>query len=280
MDAFLSLSQPDVTNPTKQIISLGAGTDTRYFRLRAQKRHHDVVYHEFDFPTVCAAKRRIVETNIPILEGEGLFPEHGNTNPDGPAPEWGIFSVNGIPELRYICHPLDLRQLPNVESITSLRGIRTDVPTLIISECCLCYLDDAAATGVIRWFTEKIPEVGIALYEPIGPDDAFGQMMTENLAARGITMPTVQRYKTLDKQKERLADLGFREENGGGGNDAVSIERIWDTWVTDEERERVDGLEGLDEVEEWQMLARHYTVAWGWKGRISWDSWMKFLRRK
>jgi [phosphatase 2A protein]-leucine-carboxy methyltransferase len=144
------------------------------------------------------------------------------------------------------------------------------VPTLIISECCLCYLEVNTATDVIKWFADKIPELGIVLYEPIGPDDAFGQMMTENLAARGITMPTVQRYRSLAEQRERLAALGFREGDSGGGNDAKSIEYIWDNWVTNEERERVDGLEGLDEVEEWQMLARHYAVVWGWKGRTTW----------
>lgn len=187
--------------------------------------------------------------------------------------------MNVEPDLRYICHPLDLRRLPSLESTTSIRGLQTDIPTLIISECCLCYLDVTDATAVIKWFVEKIAEVGIVLYEPIGPDDAFGQMMTDNLAARGITMPTVQSYKSLALQKERLADLGFREEEGGGGNDAVSVEHIWQTWVTDEERARVDSLEGLDEIEEWQMLARHYAVSWGWKGRISWDDWMKPLVR-
>lgn len=275
MDSFLA--QHHASSPTKQIISLGAGTDTRYFRLRAQNRHLNVLYHEFDFPTVCAAKRQKVESNIPILEGETLFPQGGNTNPDTPVREWGICSVNGVPELRYICHPLDLRELPKVAFGISLRGLRTDVPTLIISECCLCYLDDTAASGVIQFFANKIDEVGIVLYEPIEPDDPFGQMMTENLAARSITMPTVQNYKTLDQQKERLARLGFRDEDGGGGNDAVSIDHIWDTWVTDGERQRVDLQEGLDEIEEWQMLARHYSVAWGWKGRLSWDSWMKLL---
>lgn len=175
--------------------------------------------------------------------------------------------------MRYTCHPLDLRQLPSLEPPASLRGVRTDVPTLVISECCLCYLDVDVATGVIKWFADKIPEVGIVLYEPIGPDDSFGQMMTENLAARGITMPTLRHYKNLDHQRERLASLGFREDAEGGGNDAVSIEHIWEKWVTEEERERVDSLEGLDEVEEWQMLARHYAVAWGWKGSIPFKSW-------
>ncbi|KIN08504.1 hypothetical protein OIDMADRAFT_23294 [Oidiodendron maius Zn] len=276
VEAFLSL--PESSSRKKQIISLGAGTDTRYFRLRAQNRHHNLIYHEFDYPSVCAAKYRIVEADIPALDGESLVLESGEAVLGNGEPQWSLLSsVNVEPDLRYICHPLDLRRLPSLESTTSIRGLQTDIPTLIISECCLCYLDVTDATAVIKWFVEKIAEVGIVLYEPVGPDDAFGQMMTDNLAARGITMPTVQRYKSITLQKERLAELGFREEEGGGGNDAVSVEHIWQTWVTDEERARVDSLEGLDEIEEWQMLARHYAVSWGWTGR--WDDWMKPLVR-
>jgi [phosphatase 2A protein]-leucine-carboxy methyltransferase len=38
-------------NTRKQIISLGAGSDTRYFRLKQARRDLDVVYHEIDFAT-------------------------------------------------------------------------------------------------------------------------------------------------------------------------------------------------------------------------------------
>ena len=126
---------------------------------------------------------------------------------------------------------------------------------------------------MIKWFGDRIPHLGILLYEPIGVDDAFGQMMVENLAARGIVMPTVQRYKTLADQASRLVELGFTEEQGKGGAMAKSIEDIWERWISAEEKERVDALEGLDEVEEWQMLARHYTVVWGWRAANGFDGW-------
>ena len=108
----------------------------------------------------------------------------------------------------YYIHPLDLRTLAGKE-VVDFDGLRTDLPTLIISECCLCYLQVGKAEEVIRWFSEKIKELGIILYEPIRVDDAFGQQMVENLATRGVVMPTVQRYKTLDDQRNRLLGSGF-----------------------------------------------------------------------
>ena len=177
-------------------------------------------------------------------------------------------------ESGYIFHPLDLRQLSTVRDLSVFRGLRSDLPTLIISECCLCYLDVDVARDVLKWFEDRIPSLGVILYEPIGVEDSFGQMMVDNLAARGITMPTVQRYRSLRDQVERLKDLGFGAEAGGAN--AITIKDIWDKWITPEERERVDGLEGLDEVEEWQMLARHYAVAWGWRGINDWETWQNF----
>jgi [phosphatase 2A protein]-leucine-carboxy methyltransferase len=132
-------------------------------------------------------------------------------------------------------------------------------------------LEVDVARDVLQWFEDRIPSLGVILYEPIGVDDPFGQMMVENLAARGITMPTVQRYKSLQDQVARLKELGFGGEVGGANS--ITVEDIWDTWITPEERERVDALEGLDEVEEWQMLARHYAVTWGWRGIQGWETW-------
>ncbi|APA06206.1 hypothetical protein SS1G_01313 [Sclerotinia sclerotiorum 1980 UF-70] len=268
------LSQPENSAPQrKQIISLGAGTDTRYFRLRAKNLHKGVIYHEFDFPSVCAAKNRLVQQNHAELIGTERFFEMGQGDGEIAQPamakgvqassEWGLGrTIDGHSEVGYMCHPLDLRKLPSIIGLDSFHGIKSDLPTLIVSECCLCYLEVDVAQDVIKWFTNKIPSIGIVLYEPVGVYDAFGQMMVENLASRGIVMPTVQKYKTLKDQKDRLVGLGFGTAEGG--INAVSIENVWENWVAGRERERVDRLEGLDEVEEWLLLARHYSVVWGW----------------
>lgn len=275
INAFLSHSNPG-SPLSKQIISLGAGTDTRYFRLRAQNQHHNLIYHEFDFPNVSETKRRTVLGN-PLLskcnEDELFFPDPRALSPSQ-ASDWGFTKSNdGVPKTMYCCHPLDLRQLPSTQLPQPIRGLRTDVPTLIISECCLCYLEVDNSRDVVKWFADRIPSLGIILYEPIGVDDSFGQMMISNLAARGIAMPSLHVYKTLSDQKTRLEELGFKRDAASGGKEAETVERIWEQWIPATERERVDGLEGLDEVEEWQMLARHYAVVWGWRGSLGWEGW-------
>lgn len=281
INAFLSSTTTTDSAPDRQIVSLGAGTDTRYFRLRAQGRTRRLIYHEFDFPAVCAAKCRIVESKKVLTSDEVLAPADGQGSADiqrDGTLDWELLrsreNDGNVLEAGYHCHALDLRKLPTIADLGAFQGLRSDLPTLVISECCLCYLEVDVATQILKWFTDRIPSLGIVLYEPIGAYDAFGQMMVENLAARGIVMPTVQRYKTLRDQVDRLKEAGFGFGGDAAGKaNAVTIEEVWDEWIEAVDKERVDGLEGLDEVEEWQMLARHYAVVWGWRGVEGWEGW-------
>ena len=94
INAFLTHIEGDQPQ-TKQIISLGAGTDTRYFRLRSQDKHHNLIYHEFDFPTVSETKRRTVLGN-PLLSklNQNEAPLPRSTKPTaGSSCRMGIYAI-------------------------------------------------------------------------------------------------------------------------------------------------------------------------------------------
>lgn len=167
----------------------------------------------------------------------------------------------------YHIHPLDLRSLgPSDSPSEILPGVDTKLPTLLISECCLIYLAPTEAAQVVAFFTERLfgpattTPLGLVLYEPIRPDDPFGRTMVSNLATRGIQLQTLHKYASLEAQRTRLREQGFTSNQA-----AADIDFIWERWVPEGEKERVTGLEFLDEMEEWQLLARHYCIAWGWR---------------
>ena len=162
------------------------------------------------------------------------------------------------------------------------RLIEKDVPTLLISECCLIYLAPADADGVLDYFRGLFPSttpLGIVIYEPIRPHDAFGRTMVANLTARGLHLQTLEANATLAMQKQRLRRFGFgqpthdkegSDENQAadgvaGGVGAVELDFMWSSWVDWKEKERVTELEWMDEVEEWVLLMKHYCIAWGWR---------------
>lgn len=151
---------------------------------------------------------------------------------------------------------------------------------MIISECCLVYLSPTEAVNVVSYFTRTLfpcsvgegPSTPLALilYEPIRPDDPFGKTMVSNLAARGIQLQTLHRYASLQAQTERLREHGLVS-----GQAAADVDFIWDKWVSDAEKQRVAGLEMMDEIEEWKLLAAHYCVAWGWREALAGEDAVK-----
>lgn len=258
---FLGPYTPQSTQKKKQIISLGAGSDTRVFRLFAERQPSDVVYHEIDFPVNTLAKIKAIRSTPLLQQSLGINPSNDEV----------ILSEEGdaLHTSSYHIHPLDLRSLSTVETpSTSLPGIQTDLPTLLISECCLVYLSPSEAEQVTSFFTNifsgksetPTTPLGLILYEPIRPDDPFGRTMVSNLATRGIKLQTLQKYASLGAQRARLLEQGFTDTQA-----AADIEFIWERWVDGEEKERVADIEMLDEMEEWQLLARHYCIAWGWR---------------
>lgn len=229
----------------KQIISLGAGSDTRFLRLVGEHAGAPgVVYHELDFETNINTKKSVLDRSPALADQLQKIKDAGNS---------------------YRLHSVDLRELP-----ASLPGLEAGLPTLILSECCLCYMPPEQAATAVRYFTDRISSpTGLVIYEPVRPFDAFGRTMVSNLASRGIHMQTLKRYSSLDAQRQRLRLAGFDRQG------ARDVHEIWesDAWVPESERERIERLEWLDEVEEWKLLASHYCVAWGWKGQSFEEAW-------
>ena len=211
----------------------------------------------------------------------------------------GSFSVapngDGFRSTHYCIHPCDLRSLRPRQTSEPLNahpllaswdgvscsypGIDMDLPTLIISECCLVYLPPAEATAALQFFTslfKPITPLSMVVYEPINPFDPFGKVMEQNLASRGITLHGLKEWHSLERQKERIRHVFYQAEAGAEGEACVAdINEIWRSRLSEEEKERVSKLEMVDEVEEWELLAAHYCVAWGWRGggREQWDRW-------
>lgn len=262
---FLGPWAPD--NKRKQIISLGAGSDTRVFRLLSSRQSPDFIYHELDFAVNTTAKIRAIRSAPELQRVLGIDSSVSEKESLVTVSEAG----DALQSPSYHVHPVDLRSLSaHSDPTKALPGVETGLPTLLISECCLVYLSPTEAQQVVSFFTEGLfggsaigqtaAPLGLILYEPIRPNDAFGEVMVSNLAARGIQLQTLHKYASLEAQRARFRDQGF-----GDGQAAGDVEFLWKNWVSEEEKERVAGLEMLDEMEEWELLARHYCIAWGWR---------------
>lgn len=90
--------------------------------------------------------------------------------------------------------------------------------------------------------------------------------MITNLTTRGIVLQTIQKYADPSLQQQRLIDCGYTAKAG-------DTEFIWSNWIAEPEKERIDQLEWMDEVEEFVLLAKHYCIAWGWRNYQDDKTW-------
>ena len=282
-----------------QIISLGAGSDTRFFRLRRSEPElrERLVYHELDFESNTLGRKidRIRSPGLRKAAREICGLDVGSDDVQV------LANGSSLRSDGYCIHPIDLRTLARSQS--PLSDVDITIPTLLISECCLVYLSPHDADAVLAYFASLFPTttpLAIVIYEPIRSHDAFGRTMVSNLTARGIVLQTVEKYKDLLEQRGRLREVGLgivrnrkaesdqqegqeakgrggdeegvdaKEDGKGGrregGAEAADIDFIWKHWISDDEKERVEKLEWMDEVEEFVLLGRHYCLSWGWRG--------------
>ena len=105
-----------------QIISLGAGYDSSFFRLNHQGLlcNDSVRYIEIDFPDVVEGKRKLIQANPACLK---VVQESGK---------------------RYHLISVDLRNLSALSRKlldADQCALSTSVPTMFVSECSITYMD-------------------------------------------------------------------------------------------------------------------------------------------
>ncbi|XP_059051954.1 leucine carboxyl methyltransferase 1 [Achroia grisella] len=226
-----------------QIINLGCGYDTLYWRLKETTQAVGN-FIELDFPAVTSKKCHIIKRNKQLLEkicnedGEVVIRE-GDLHSDG-----------------YHLAGCDLRCLGEVRRKLAAAGAGEGPaapPTLLLAECVLVYLRPDAADALLRRLAAQFPRCALLVYEQCNLGDKFGEVMVRNLSARGCALAGGGGGSPAE-QAARLRGLGFEAA------------RCWDmtaVWraLPDDDRLRVEALEMLDERELLHQLHSHYALA-------------------
>lgn len=237
----------------KQIISLGSGSDTRPFYIL--DKHTDIIYHEIDFSVSTSRKVRAILDNAELSKRVGVKTDS----------EPLLESEDELHTEKYHLHSLDLRTL--AADSPPLQHMNSSLETLVISECCLCYLEQDHSEAVLNWLTSLFKNgLGVVIYEPISKKDSFGEVMVYNLAQRGISLPTLMKFPTLKSQIDRLKSHGFDWAQ------CADMHFIHDMWLEENDKRRIDRLELLDEREELNLLLEHYCLVWGGTSNLSWKT--------
>ncbi|KAH7103760.1 leucine carboxyl methyltransferase [Auriculariales sp. MPI-PUGE-AT-0066] len=240
--AWLDIGGADIK---KQIVSVGAGSDSRFWRIASSARGDALkAYVELDLPENVLSKCMTIRKSkeLSAVVGADAVLTHGG---------------QALSSARYHLRPVDLRNESALDAVVDL--LDPTIPTLFIAECVLAYMDRGASDRLLRKIADHFDCSAAVVYEMFGLDDAFGRVMRENLQARNVTLPGVDAYPTLTAQAERFTVNGFTASS------SLTLRTIRSHYISSEERERIAKLEMLDEIEELDLVLQHYAISWGLK---------------
>lgn len=242
LDKFLKLVGPDC-----QIVNLGAGFDTLFWRLMDDKAQFKSLV-EVDLPAVTTRKVYYIRLRKPLLKG--IVTEDDDVKVNSSDLHAGQYHLVGC----------DLRELDVFEAkVVHESGLDVNLPTMFIAECVLVYMSCDESSALLSWITRNFPHAVLVTYDPVNMEDKFAEVMVENLKRRNCLLAGLQACTTLKTQEERIQSTGWEACT------AWTMSQVYHS-IPAPELHRVEKLEMLDEQELLEQLLTHYCLCVAYKG--------------
>ncbi|KAF4800865.1 Leucine carboxyl methyltransferase 1 [Turdus rufiventris] len=250
-----------------QIINLGAGMDTLFWRLKDENLLPRK-YFEVDFPMIVARKIHNIKSkpplSKPIMEshsGDSLLIGQLGSGQSRARTELVARSASDSHSLdssRYSIVGADLRCSADLEEKLRKHGLDGHLPTLLVAECVLVYMTPQQSANLLRWAASTFPVAMVINYEQVNMGDRFGQIMIENLQRRQCNLAGVELCSSLESQRERLLASGWEHAR------AIDMMKVY-SLLPQADVKRIEALEFLDEKELFEQLMQHYCICWASK---------------
>ncbi|XP_069677007.1 tRNA wybutosine-synthesizing protein 4-like isoform X2 [Periplaneta americana] len=247
----------ELSAQSAQIVSCGAGFDTSFFRLAANSvLHPNVRFFEIDFKEVVERKTECIRSSKPLQDCIGPYEVNQN-------------GAGGLVGSQYHLVACDLQVLDKLESSLKLAGVNFSLPTLLLAECAICYMDEASASSLIEWAASKFEDSTFVTYEQVYPNDGFGIVMQKHFEDMNSPLLSLTKFPDLESQEERYTSRRWESCNVWTALD------MFQQILSPGERKKIVSLEPFDELEEWHLEGCHFALMVASKGNLT-DWFLKY----
>ncbi|CAG7830754.1 unnamed protein product [Allacma fusca] len=227
-----------------QILSLGCGMDTTFFRVLPQFESKILRFFELDFPSVIEAKKEIIAENeiLKVMQHEKL-------------------TLLGA----------DLRDTSSLKNTLRNANFDFEKTTIFYSECVVNYLMPTESKEILTWIVNNVPKSVWLAYEQCFSNDSFGRIMMKHFEKNGCPLLSLPSSPDMETQKEQLKKVGFKTRH---------IFNVWDAFVHLSKMEespfpKTSGKIQFDEYEALMATCLHYSVRIATSGDVG--SILKFI---
>jgi len=219
----------EATGRNCQIVNLGAGFDTLFWQLHADKMFPTQGFFEVDLKPVVSRKCMAIKSRRQLHDA---FPEGGLV--------------------------IDIANINQLEEKLIKAGLNLSIPTVFMAECVLIYLDPKESEDIIGWIAKRFHTAMFINYQPVNLSDRFGHVMLENLQSRQCALLGAKGNPTVQSQRESFLTAGWE---GAEAKDMMEVYKK----LPKEDNANVEKLEFLDEVNLLHDLLKHYCISWAFK---------------
>ena len=248
-----------LTGIFKQVLSLGAGFDSMYFRLKnSQIIGEGIKYVEVDYPESVRRKDARISRSSLLRSFFKIKKVVKNE----------IFTYDDGALILIGCDMIKTNELR--ESLM-LAGFDPGAPTLILTECSTTYIKADECDNLLRMLTNFLKNFAFISYEQIRPFDDFGKIMVNHFEKRNSSLKCVKNYPTTDQHRQRFLNHGWDQVY------VRTIQEIWNKFVNEADMKLLDSVEMFDEAPELMLKCLHYVLIIGtWKVQLPLESfWVK-----
>ncbi|XP_053212703.1 leucine carboxyl methyltransferase 1-like [Panonychus citri] len=233
-----------------QIVNLGCGFDTLYWRLMDNNDGGDT-----DRNVDSSLIKHFVDVDLYGITSRKIF--HIRHRPKLLSSLGDDIQFNPM-ELQsnvYKLIPVDLRDTNSLSTkLLTECHLDKELPTLFIAECVLIYMTVEHSNNLIAWISANFTQPAFINYEQINIFDRFGQIMVDNLRQRDVELLDLDSCKDLESQKSRFIC------NGWDNVEAWDMYHVYRFGIPPNELHRIENIEFLDEANLLEQLLTHYCL--------------------